>query len=699
MSNMVKKESIFLRDWKERMYNLIKMQYGDKYDLDKDKIYAYLDKEIEKKCKNRKVVIYNNYIERMFNATILDLIDLIEEKQFIIGGGGALFIQHVDKTEEGANVLIAYIMHGMDARDFHKAERKKYEKGTDEWLREDIMQGSIIKIRLNSLYGVGGYKGFSLYNLFIAEAITNQGRQIICSAIQCFEGFLGDNQNFHNEEMLYTFINNVHNEYKTKYKDRLDVTLFDVEDLDNKLITRLISKCKFEVSDDIVMSIQSIVKSRSKCEKLLLYYKNNLAAFNENQFIKDKYKYVVNELDELLLPNINIIKDPEIKQCAQDIWDFYEVFVLYDYPIFDRVRSAMYCDLETIKATDTDSNFIGLSPMINYLKNDVLNNQFNKSEDSLDFICVNLVTYYLGLVVDRAMKTLCRYMNVTEEYAKFLIMKNEFYLRRILFTNVKKRYLSLAILQEGQLLGGGLGMEEIKGFDFKKSSTKPFVRDYYIDIILNDILRAKRINVPVIYKKLLELKADIIRSTTSGESKYFKQTKVQLLDHYAIPYSNQGVTSSILWDVLCPNYPLELPGGVDIVPIKDLTFAKPAKNKNESDEDYQARLLDQGIPSTERLFKNKNIEWFAKTYPEAYGRIYEKIYCNPNPKIRHMSLKNLAKPKNDNIPLEPWFVDIVNHEKIVNDTLGLFTSILNTLGVKSLSTKAGSTHMTNVIDL
>lgn len=513
-----------------------------------------------------------------------------------------------------------------------------------------------------------GYHGFPYYNRFIAESITNQGRQIISSAAVSFENFLGDSLSFSSESELFEFLNNVHKEYKSIKP--IEVTQFiDYNQyIMDKLYDRLISKCDFDYSDEFKMQLEKIIKNKSIEELILLYYKNNLKAFNQNQFIKDKYHYLMDNIDELVLPDLNMIKEEKCKDVANDIWDFYKIFVLYDYPIFDRVRKNMYIDKKVILAEDTDSNFICLNQFIQYIKKDVMNQQYNKSESTLTFIAVNLITCYLGFVVDAALHTLCKYMYVTPEYAKRLNMKNEFYLSRMLFTDKKKRYISNSILQEGQLLNNGEGLPEIKGFDFKKSTTKPFVRDYYENICQNDILKADHINVEKIFIKLMELKADIENSMKTGESKYFKQANVQLAEHYKKPYSSQGYTSILLWNALCPKYAMDLPTDTDIVPIKDL------RNK-------------------------KNMEWFKEKYPEAYYRLEKNILLNSNKDLSNIGLKYIAKPKNSDIPLPEWFSDLVDCNKIVNDTLSLFYPIMESLGLKVLKTNATTNYLSNMVDL
>lgn len=655
-------EAIFITEWKDKMREIIYARYG--LNLSRKKIDAYLDKVIEKNIYNPKVAVVNNYTNQEVKTNVLDLIDIIRKHNLIIGGGGVLYHQHGSKD----NILLDYILDLQRLRKHHKNERKKYKEDTDEWLMEDIMQGNV-KVKVNSLYGIHGYPLFYLYNRFIAEAITNCGRQIIATAVMTFENFLSGSILFNTENEVYMYINRIANEAD---KVKMHTEIFDTDNIEHKIMKKLVNKCAFDPSDEFIININAIVDNLTMEQKILLFYKNNLFEFSRNSFIRDKLRYIIDTLDELKAPEMSEIKNDSVRDAINAVWEFYSVFVLYDYPIFDRVRKAMYTDRKNVLYVDTDSNFLALNEWVCFCKNEVLLNQFNKDEKTIDFISVNLIAIFLSRVIDRGLHTLAYNMNVTEKYADVLTMKNEFYLEKIVFTDAKKRYISNAILQEGKLLGDGLGKPEIKGFDFKKASVKPFVRDYYTNICLNDILRSKKIDVEVIFQKILALQKDIEESMKRGESKYYKQANVQIVEHYKKPYSSQGICAVILWNALCPEYTLELPTDVDIVPIKPLGNVKGNR---------------------------KNVEWFREKYPDAYRLLETNIYNNPNPLIANMGLKYIAKPKNSNITLPVWFADIVDTQKVVLDITKLFHPILKSLGLKILKTDASTEYMTNIVDL
>ena len=317
------------------------------------------------------------------------------------------------------------------------------------------------------------------------------------------------------------------------------------------------------------------------------------------------------------------------------------------------------------------------------MKNEVLENNFNKSETETEFICVNLMALFLAEVIDRGLHTFCKHMGTHKEHADLLYMKNEFYLSRILFVeNTKKRYISNSILQEGQLLQGGKGKPDIKGFDFRKSVTKEYLRKIYTQICEEDILRAEKIDVEQIYMKILAIRKEIEDSLRKGENRFFKQANVQIVSHYKEPYSTQGVTAVILWNTLNPDYAMELPTDCDICPIFELTG--PIFDKSRGKEKW----------SNEKFCME-----FKERFPEEYARLEKEIYQNPNPLIRTMNLSSIAKPKNTDIPIPKWFDFIADYDKVVQDDINLFTPILKSLGLSGLKTNSQTEYITNLIEL
>ena len=661
------------------MTKLLKMKYGDKFT--KSEINDKLDKIIKKDLKNQNVTVFNNYTNTAVRTNILDLTDSIEANHLIITGGGCLFLPHGTKP----NILIDFILEIMKRRKDAKKMRKNFDKGSDGWLKWDIAQ-LLNKLVINSLYGCMGYPGFLLYNVFTAEAITSEGRFIITTAINCVEAFLGDAFYFVDESELTNYIYNIHEEYK-KYGE-LDVSKFGVNDYLPLVYDRMINKSKFTMTDKQKRNLLDMLSGKSQGELALLYYKNNLLEFSKLDFIKVKFKYIIENNGLLSFCEMNLLKNDEMRQVTQSIWDLYEVFVLYNYPVNDKVRKAMYLPKTRALYTDTDSVFVSVCHLVEYIKNDVLHgNNPMASDNDLTFTSVNLMLIFINIAIDRYLKTLCYSTNIEPEYAEKLGMKNEFYLRRILFVEKKKRYISLSILQEGQLLGGGRGKPEIKGFEFIKSNVKPYLRDFYTQLATDEILEADEISPSKIFKQMAQLKADIEYGMSHGDSKFYKQAKVKTPDNYKNPFSTQGITAVMLWNTICPTMAIELPADVNIVPIKSLRLPKPPERTKPT----EVVQLDP--------FKNKNITELADKYPDVYQRLYNEIYTNVNPQIRYMNLSSIALPKNTNLTIPQYVFDLINYDEIVTNSIQLFLPVMESLGIRSVPTNSNTNHMTNIVQL
>lgn len=683
--------SSYIQEWKEKMLNVIRLQYNEN-ELSDKKIEKYLDDQIEKNLKNHRVLLVNNYTNKISRTTILEMIDLIRRNNLICAGGGCLFLPHGAKR----NILIEFIQYIMKGRKDAKKERSKYDKGTDQWEEEDRKQLAF-KLIINSLYGCMGYPGFIMFNIFLAEAITNQGRHIITSAINAIENFFGDAMWFENESEVFNTIYNIDKEFYSKTKGNLSeeaLAKFDI-DFDKLpwLVTeRFLKHCIFQFDPGFPEMLHNIFRNMSTAELLMMYYKNNFMEFSRLPFMKDKIRALILMNGKLSFCEDYCYKDEDCVKLLENIWSFYELFVLYDYPVFDRIQKAMYLDKSRSLYTDTDSVFISLNEVVEFIEKEIFNSaeDANMSEQDLTFTAANVTLSIANRMIAKALATLCKSLNITPEYAKLLVMKNEFFFSRIMFQDVKKRYISLAMLQEGQLLGNGNGLPEIKGFDFIKAGTKPFVREYYTKLCLEEILYPEEIKPQRIFKRVLKLKQMMEDTIKDGNMEFFKQANVKRPEYYKNPYSTQGVCAIMLWNALCPDKALEFPVDVNIVPIKELTYPKPPK---KSDSSPTNRMVNK-MPTD-----YKNIVRYAEKYPEAYQKLFKAFYMNENALIRHMNLSSIAIPKNLDYKLPDYIQELLDIDSVINDTMSLILPITKCVGINSFQVTSNTEYMSNMISL
>lgn len=654
--------STLVNNWRDYTLKAVKRRFGNGVDM--AKVEKYVNYLIDHEMKVPRLYLVNNLQRRLRYTDATTLGQFIEQEHLITGGAGVLFLQH-DISENPQREFILWLM---GKRKKEKKTRDTFERGIgDDW---DVWNNKQMntKIVTNALYGVFGYAKFILHNLFLAESITRMGRVIISTAACGFENFLTDNIKFCCSSELFEYVNTIIDEYEENYKTSFDFSIMGAHVTTEDVMKRLMDKCGFPIPANVEGHLRAIVDRLDNGCKLLLYYKNNFFKFNRIPIIKEKIMHIMSNIDELRLPSIDEIKDISIRNEVEDLWKFYDTFVFFNHPIYDSVRKMAYGTREAVLYIDTDSNFIALNRWVQQIKQEFFGGNYTQDDKEFTFICANIITIFLSIVVDRNLKMLAKNCNITDEWAKYLSMKNEFFFRRILFGEVKKRYIDLQLIQEGKLLNEGMGIPEIKGYDFRKSVTKSYVRDFYTKLCTEEILSPDTIDMRKILHMIDLLKKEVVRSMEAGESMYFKQANVNPPEHYADPMRISGIKGVMLWNALCPEYAIELPSDVDIIPIRSLS-------------------------------SKKGKEYFSERYPALYERLEREIFNNRNPKIQEMTLNVIAKPKNNNIPMPDWLLDVMDTGKIVNSTIKLIIPIMESLGMKIQKPTKNKQYLTNIVDL
>ena len=166
---------------------------------------------------NAPAKISNNYTKQEINGTVIDVLNYIERLEPIVTSSGVLFKKH----KEAPNPLCKMIMGFINQRSVYKKEMFKYPKGSAEFEKFNLLQ-LLEKLNGNATYGVLGAPSSAFYNIYVAEAVTRQGRSYISCSIMLFESFLANNVKFNSLNEIITFIDNVVNERnERKFDDRI----------------------------------------------------------------------------------------------------------------------------------------------------------------------------------------------------------------------------------------------------------------------------------------------------------------------------------------------------------------------------------------------------------------------------------------------------------------------------------------------
>lgn len=292
-------------------------------------------------------------------------------------------------------------------------------------------------------------------------------------------------------------------------------------------------------------------------------------------------------------------------------------------------------------------------------------------QDNMKFALINIMCYILSDVINLYMIDFTKQAGSYRSDALCRInMKNEFYMSRIMLTDVKKNYASLQILQEGNYLGSG--NLDVKGIDcMTKSSTSRDTQKALKKILLEDILTANPIDQLKLIKDIAILERTIYNDLISGSKKYYKPAVIKSMDNYEEPIKIQGVKAAMAWNHIRGNLP-----GFDLGDRNPLDVIK----------------VD---------ITPKNVGMIKDSYPEQYARMCEILdpHCNiilEGCKISSVfkgKLSTIALPKDTPVP--EWLKPFIDYKEIISDNLGNFPA--SSAGIAQFGDKRA--NYSNVIKL
>ncbi len=295
-------------------------------------------------------------------------------------------------------------------------------------------------------------------------------------------------------------------------------------------------------------------------------------------------------------------------------------------------------------------------------------------QDNLKFSIINIMAYVLDGVINRYMIDFTKQTHSYrgDENCK-IIMKNEFYMYKVLMMLVKKHYASLQGIQEGKFLGEG-GVLDIKGIDcLAKSTFSEYTRKNLKRILLEDMMKPDNIDQLQVIKDIAILEKKIYQDVIDGSKTYYKPLTVKSMNHYAQPLREQGIKGSIAW-----NYIKD-----DSLPAIDLT----ARN---------------GIDIAKTNITMNTIEKIKDRFPQHYEKMKELVDTSritivegqPAKDVFKGNITSIAIPKDANVP--EWILPFIDVETIISDNLSGFP--LDSIGISKLDNKSGVTY-TNMIKL
>lgn len=643
----IDKNNYFISDWVENMKQTVKLTYPSLSDKEiTEYLYEIIDKEIKVPIAN----LDNNYTRKSKNVDVLTLLQWIKDNGFIIAGNGTVF----KNQNQEYNPTIHMLKGLKEKRTKIKKERDSLDPDDYKYLIKDIQQGTC-KRAMNSDYGGSGSPITYFYNLYCAISTTATGQSLISTAMCTFENFFSDNVKFIEYDDFVVYVNNILNEEQT-----IDSTF-----LENKSIKEVYNRLKnkfMNYKDIYDFPMINILKNLNQDQLNRLYYKNNLYEFSKLPKIKKMLFNMVDKIDEFLNPN----KVPDIiKDDLEELWDYYEEFVVYNYFAFNRI-GRLTCDpRDTVSTIDTDSNMLTLYEWVVFMVDEILENDQKMLAKGMDliYIIINAICYIITRLITIHLQKYAKTSGILDEYAGYLNMKNELLFYKMLLTQTKKRYMGKILLREGHKYQ----KIDSKGVDHNKATCNIFTRDFINKLIGDEILENTNdeVNVKNIINGIDNLAKEIRKSLEKREKTFLSPMKVKEAKAYKMPFQEQAFRGAYAWNMIYPDQTIEFPDNIDIVHLN--------------------------IPTIE------TIEEMKDSFPEEYNNIKRFIFESKLEEVRKKGLMVLAIPKNvDLIP--EWCEKYIDYEKIINNNTSKMNPLLESLGIKTINTDSKTTYYSNLIE-
>lgn len=663
---------------------------------------------INKRLYNGNASLNNNYTHKKLNGTVLDILKYIEKLEPIVTSSGVLFKKH----KEAVNPMSKMIMGFLDKRASYKKEMFKYPKGSEQFARYNLAQ-LLEKLNANATYGVLGAPTALIYNIYVAEAVTRQGRSYISCSIMLFESLLSNNVKFNNLNELITFIHNVENEKNNR-------TYLDEVFLDRNIT---IEECFFKLLNTADMMIWVPTEKEmglvweylcglSQEDINRLYYKNNLYTFCDLTVITELIIKILTKLKE---PFMNPNKPPKnIKEELDVLVGLIKEYVYYGYFYIDKLDRIEYMQRDIVAVSDTDSTIISFDAWYRYVLQKVYNidmpikhekfdmieliksDEFGDKDkrvmceviepeydynfytdevieikkliepckiipqESLKYSIINIIAYICSdLIVDY----LAEYTKLTGSYVEGvkcrMIMKNEFYFLRALLTPNRRNYADIQVLQEGNIIPEGERMA-IMGLPINKTTLSDSVKKKMQEILYEEILTADKVDQIRVMKQLAIVEKQIYDNIMAKKTDFYKPDNIGARTSYASPFSVNGIIAASIYNEM-----------------RDENM--PMINLDERNKIIKIKID----------VNKKNVDKIKDLYPVEYAKL---LALFDHPELGG-KINTIGLPVD--VPVPDWVLAFVDIQSIVSDSLKNFP--LESIGLKRLDND--SVNYSNIIQL
>ena len=706
MKPLMMDEYLIIQQYAMTAIRMLQIQFPQ---MTHDELAIAVDYSIRKRMKDGELYVNNNYKHTKINTTVLEISDYILSREPIITAAGVMFKKHA----ETINPLCRMIEEFLDNRVIYKDEMFKYPKGSEQYQKYSLLQ-LLEKLNANSVYGVLGAPSSIFFNLYIAEATTQQGASYTKSMMLAFESFLANNVLFGSLNEIIHYIDNVCTERpERKYKD-LDI--LDRNITVAECFYKLMSMCGFDgyYPDDRDMNIVWEILCNANQEDInRIFYKNNLYHFMDNATMTNMMRAILCKLET---PFMNPNKpNKEIAVEMDAFWDIMSEYVYYHYMYIDRVGRLDTMIRKVCIIADTDSSIISLDAWYRYnaakyaevpmtikhtlyepffkeeydeFGDPVLTKPFEIVEEETDFdfltnetyvsgyklakpfiidpqegfrySIINIIAYCLSKMIVDYMNRYCMNSNSVNSgrLRSVITAKNEFLFKRVLIV-AQKNYCDIQELQEGHIVPEDERFT-IMGMPIDKSTLSDFTKQELQKVLYEDILNTDEIDQLEVLKKLCIFEHKIIDSIRSGKKEYFKPVTVKSMDNYDDPMRIFGMKAEMVYNAL----------------------------KNDAQEALDLRARNN-IDVVKIDIDIKDLKDIAEKYPDKLEAVESLL----NNKAWKDGINAIALPLNENLP--DWLFDFVDYTEIINANMKTFP--LDQIGISKIG--KDSINYTNILQV
>lgn len=729
-------DSKYLKKYKERMCQAMMQANPTWKKKDVEKI---IERTIEERLENPTVTLDNNYTHEQKDSTLLSVLDWSLDRKPLIAGNGTFYKNQYEALNPTREMLDEWAenrkffkkkmfqageMYGTNSREYNDNDRKQLNE----------------KINMNSYYGGSGAKTSAFYSKWSGPATTLTAQSVISTAEQTFEAFLADNYVFLNLTELIEWIRSILK--KDFYLDDFIVRV-KRQDVIEHLLSRILNK---EENDEEIL--QNYLTDCTIDELTFLYYKNNMIAFIENHNpVKDmiidilekveNYDHV-DEKDPQWLRYIPSKHYDEFKNQSAKKWNKFvnkEMFmdpnsppdsiikeldvlseciikyVYTEYLSFDRIYRLKNFFRNTVTVIDTDSNFLSLDILMNYLLNSVIEpDGYGRSQRHNEFILINTITFIITKIIRITLDFYGKQSNIPEEYRGRFDMKNEFFDELLVIAEKKKRYITKQTLREGNY--NDPPKIDTKGFDFKKATTSEYAEKVFNQLIKDYVVTPEHVDVKSLINGLRAFKKEIITSIRNGERKFLPNGNAKEFGAYKEPGREQSVRGVLTWNYLYPDNQIELPAKISLVKMNIFSEEDMEDLERAYPEIYQT-IIDKIFNDTTGFFVTstfippityvnpKKKEWYSDI-PKKYQTKFKKLgpfewnkwvdkVMDHEVKVadkeregyyeyKKRGLQVLAIPSNAKIP--DWAMPYIDYDTMVNTIIAPFKPVLEIFNAK-----------------